>query len=402
MRAAALAALTAAATLAPLAVGPATAAAAVPKGPSGSAFYRAPASVVRGPAGTPIRARAVSRSSHNAVPGASRTLLVLYRSRTAAGRATATSGLVSLPRGRAPRGGWPIVSFAHGTSGIADACAPSRDRRPSSVRANRAYLTPLLTRWLKRGYAVVRTDYQGLGTAGAHEYLVGRSEAAAVLDLATAARRLDRRVGRALIVAGHSQGGHAALWAGARARAVAPGLRLRGVVAYAPASNLADQIGLARAYVTPGFGYSALIGLIVRGLDEAGQVDPREALSDAALALYPSTLTTCIGELSGLSSWGRLSPRAVLRSDYDTARIAGVLRAQGPETLRFGRIPVYVAQGTADQTVLPVFTRSLVAKLRAGGARSVSDRTFSGADHGTIITRAAASSTAWMARRLGR
>ena len=80
------------------------------------------------------------------------------------------SGTVSVPKGRAPKGGWPVISWGHGTTGIADACAPSRDSASNPAHGLIDYAYPLLQRWLKAGYAVVRTDYQGLGTPGAHPY----------------------------------------------------------------------------------------------------------------------------------------------------------------------------------------------------------------------------------------
>lgn len=395
---AALAGLAAAALIV---LAPSPAVAAVPAGPSGAAFYVPPAPLPAGPHGTPIRARALPASSPVAVPGAARSVLVLYRSRGVTGGATAVSGVVHVPRGRAPKGGWPVVSYAHGTSGIADVCAPTRDPGSGALSAYHRYVFPLLTRWLQRGYAVVRTDYEGLGTPGEHPYLIGRSQGAAVLDMVRAARRLDRRIGTRLVVAGHSQGGHAALWAGSMARSFTPELRLRGTVAYAPASNLADQLPLARALTGPGGGLSGLIGLIARGLDVAGRLDPAAYLSAAALDRYPETLTACVGDLGRPSSWGALAPAELLRPEADgTARLVAALRAEGPETLRFGRAPVLIEQGSADTTVLPPFTLSLVQKLRAGGARAITHRTRTGVDHVAIVSRAARGSTDWIARRL--
>ena len=74
-----------------------------------------------------------------------------------------------------------------------------------------------LDAWLKAGFAVVRTDYQGLGTPGTHEYLVGQDEGHSVLDIVRAARQVDSTLGKRVIIGGHSQGGHAALWAAALA-----------------------------------------------------------------------------------------------------------------------------------------------------------------------------------------
>jgi dipeptidyl aminopeptidase/acylaminoacyl peptidase len=134
--------------------------------------------------------------------------LLLYRSSGVTGKRTAVSGTLAVPKGRAPKGGWPLISWAHGTTGIADRCAPSRggDAAP-----------PLLERWLKAGYAIARTDYEGLGTPGDHPYLNGRSEGSALLDAARAARRLDKRIGKRFLLAGHSQGGQAVLWAASMA-----------------------------------------------------------------------------------------------------------------------------------------------------------------------------------------
>ena len=83
---------------------------------------------------------------------------------------------------------------------------------------------PEFNGWLKHGYAIAQTDYQGLGTPGLHLYLIGRAEGASVVDIATAAHRLIAGVGTRFAIAGHSQGGQAALFAAAQARADAPGL----------------------------------------------------------------------------------------------------------------------------------------------------------------------------------
>ena len=126
------------------------------------------------------------------------------------------------------------MSWAHGTTGIADVCAPSRNPKGPYT----FYAAKQFGAWLKAGYAVANTDYEGLGTPGIHPYLVGRSEGRGVVDIVRAARQLDGRLSRRYVIAGHSQGGHAALFAAALAPHWAPDLRLRGVAAFAPASHL--------------------------------------------------------------------------------------------------------------------------------------------------------------------
>ena len=123
---------------------------------------------------------------------AASTKLVLYTSVTPKGKRVAVSGSVSVPKGKPPKHGWPVISFAHGTTGTADVCAPSRNRKGNPARAYISYIDPELNAWLKAGYAVVRTDYQGLGTPGPHPYLIGKAEGRSVLDIVRAARRWTR------------------------------------------------------------------------------------------------------------------------------------------------------------------------------------------------------------------
>src|SRR4051812_12798832 len=172
---------------------PATAAAKVRKGPAGTAFYTPPSHLHGKGHGGLIWARRLAGAA--ALHGGSANKLLLYRSVSARGKAVAVSGTVALPKGHAPKGGWPIVAYAHGTTGIADACAPTRDSAGNPAHGLIAYAYPLLQRWLKAGYAVVRTDYEGLGTPGVHAFLNGHGEGYSVLDSVRAARKLDKRLG---------------------------------------------------------------------------------------------------------------------------------------------------------------------------------------------------------------
>src|SRR3954451_25146477 len=217
----------------------APAAAKVPSGPAGTAFYT-PAKGVPGKHGTPIWQRKLTGPA--VLKSAKSNTLLLYSSTSTGGQAVPVSGDVAIPKGKAPKGGWPVITWAHGTTGIADICAPSI----AGTQAN--YDSPLLNKWLKAGYAVVRTDYEGLGvTTEPHPYLIGTSEGRSVLDMARAARALNKSLGKPLLIAGHSQGGHAALWAAALAKKWTPELKLKGTVAFAPASNVGEQGALLRA-----------------------------------------------------------------------------------------------------------------------------------------------------------
>ncbi|HET8756339.1 MAG TPA: lipase family protein [Solirubrobacteraceae bacterium] len=170
------------------------------KAPEGAAFYTPPKHL-HGKHGGLIWAR--RQKGSDALKGARRNTLLLYRSKGLSGSLTAVSGSLAIPKGKPPKGGWPVITYAHGTTGSADACAPTRGYDAGSLVS---YAYPLLKRWLKAGYAVVRTDYDGLGTPGVHGYLVGRSEGGSVLDAVRAARAFDHRLSKRFVIAGHSQG----------------------------------------------------------------------------------------------------------------------------------------------------------------------------------------------------
>ena len=109
----------------------------VTKGPKGLKFYKPPKKLPK-EHGTLIWARKAT----GLVPlaDAKYTKLVLYSSRTPQGAKTAVSGSVSVPKGKVPKGGWPVITWAHGTTGVADACAPSRNSVTSPAQASISYI----------------------------------------------------------------------------------------------------------------------------------------------------------------------------------------------------------------------------------------------------------------------
>ena len=364
------------------------------KAPSGLRFYTPPRPLPKGKPGDVIWSRPASRQA--SLSAASRNVVVLYRSADAAGRPIAVSGLVALPKGKAPKGGWPVISWSHGTTGIADACAPSRDAAGSPVRAYVEYVHPVLNAWLKAGYAVVRTDFQGLGTPGMHPYLIGASEANGAIDIVRAARRLDARVGRDWVSAGHSQGGQAALFAGAAGPGRAPELRLRGVAAFAPASHVREQVDAAKLFTTPS-GLSGLGALFVGALVSTGKVQAADVLGPKALPLFGQVDRLCLPQLAAATSWGALAPAEILRDGADLTTARAIFDAMNP-ALKI-KAPVLLLQGDADTTVFKPFTDQLLTELQAKGD-AVDYRVAAGVDHGTIVSAEQAATTTWLRQRL--
>ncbi|HEX3277049.1 MAG TPA: lipase family protein [Thermoleophilaceae bacterium] len=142
------------------------------------------------------------------IPGTtSRAFKLTYVTTNARGKRALSSGMVFVPKGKAPRGGWPVISWAHGTSGLGDKCAPSRVG-PALPHRDRPYLA----NWMREGYAIVASDYVGLGTPGLPAYLNGRSEAHNIVDIVKAGRSYLGNLSRRWVVIGQSQGAGASIY----------------------------------------------------------------------------------------------------------------------------------------------------------------------------------------------
>ncbi len=323
-----------------------------------ASFYRVPSAVPERPPGTVFRKHRMEGAGFEA-------WVVLYHSRSREDQDVLVSGVVAIPDGTPPRGGFPLVSFGHGTTGFTDAAAPSR----SGNTGTPATFAELLRHLLSRGYAFAATDYEGLGTPGPLQYEVALSAGRSVLDMARAARRLTgNAVGSRVALVGHSEGGHAVLAAGELARRYAPELELRGVVASAPGANLPAIV--RRRYSTPTtlLNVVALIGNwhrvygapVDRILSPAGLHDIREIAADR------------IDRIDRRSDPFKADPLRV-------PPWPGLLRLNTPGAERT-RAPILLLVGTADEQVPADTNLALAERLRKAGD-SVRLREFEGANH---------------------
>ena len=164
---------------------------------------------------------------------------VVYRSTEGdTGAPTEVSGAVFTPGGTPPPGGWPVIAYGHGTLGIDEPCGPSLS---PSLLGSVTWVTNLVA----AGYAVAAADYQGLGLAGIHPYLDARTAGLNLIDSVRALRRTFDGVSERWAALGGSQGGGAAWAAGEQAATYAPEMRPVGVVALAPAADVAGLVDLA-------------------------------------------------------------------------------------------------------------------------------------------------------------
>jgi len=197
----------------------------LPAVPDGALYYPAVDAIAAAKPGELIATLEIQ------APQGTRAWFVVYGSSGLDDDPVAVSGIVMAPETDPGAGGYPVVAWAHGTTGTADTCAPSK-QGPSDIPAE---VLALVT----QGYVVTATDYEGLGTPGIHPYLIGKSEGRSVLDSIRAAQALpEAHAGAEAVVIGHSQGGHAALWSAELAPSYASGLSLLGAVAASPPTDL--------------------------------------------------------------------------------------------------------------------------------------------------------------------
>jgi pimeloyl-ACP methyl ester carboxylesterase len=153
---------------------------------------------------------------------------ILYLSQLGNGKKVVSSGLIFVPKSQSTH---HIVAWAHGTIGMGDQCAPSRN--PSEI----SFLNWVPT-MLARGWTVTATDYYGLGTPGTERYLIGNDQARDVLNSVRAAKQFDPQTTSDYVLFGHSQGGQAALFASQLAPQYLPEFQLKGTTIGAPATLL--------------------------------------------------------------------------------------------------------------------------------------------------------------------
>jgi hypothetical protein len=343
-------------------------------------LYAVPDPLPPGPPGALVRAVPIAGPS---VLPDSPAWAVLYHSRDFDGRDVAVSGVVVAPPGPAPAGGRPVVVWGHGSSGLADRCAPSR---AGVVGAFGRWLGGLLL----QGDVVAATDYQGLGTPGPARSAIGLSAGHAVLDAARAARGLDAGASGRVVLDGHSEGGHAVLWAAELAGGYAPELRVLGVAASAPGAELAA--GLRAAGSGPATLTSGAM-LIVVAWSDAYRL-PLDVLTPAGRKAVDRVRSTCLEELAAGPAVVAVRP-----SDLLTTPPWPKLLARNTPGHAATPAPIFLAQGADDDRVTPALTRLLVQRLCRLGD-TVALRTYQHTGHFDVPEVASPDVLAWIGDRL--
>ncbi|CAI3105403.1 alpha/beta fold hydrolase [Acinetobacter baumannii] len=359
------------------------------------------------PSGTPTNniqnpvVKVEAYTSTNLGSVAAESSILTYKMLGQSGQEVQATSLVFTPNTPPPVGGWPIVVWAHGTTGVADACAPSKAALADSTK-------DLISKLLAAGYVVVAPDYEGLGTPGIHPFLNVKSEAFSITDAVVATRNyLSQRnllTSKKWVTVGHSQGGHAAL--GAAQYASRAQLDYKGTVAVAPASNLGSilvdgEAQVANAPIDIKIGtyaqldtYTALVTAGIRNTQSSfdyGQVFTSQISSIAAQAE-----NLCSGPLygafyEGMSNYakdhnGTLDGFTRTQPNFMAVPLVKTFLEKDSQPLQVKvTTPIIIYQGIADPTVPKLATDLLIANATAVGTK-INNYVTGNWDHGTAMS----------------
>lgn len=338
-------------------------------------FYVVPDPLPAGEPGELIRVQEVSSTATDV------TVRIMYHSRDGLNRDRAVTGMLTYPLADAPPEGWPVISHAHGTTGLGSKCAPSRSGRP-------------VWNWNIPAVAV-ESDYIGMGPVGeVHAYMSRASEGNSVIDAVRAARNLEGTgAGTRWLTIGGSQGGHGAQSAHELGALRAPELELLGTVSMAPAAMFLRTYGPLDSLVHRVVGAMGVIGVS----SEHPDLDPADYASAAGLQALEASKTECTTQVTA----------NVLSVPFEDFYDRDPMATEPARSIVNGNdvghyradAPLLLVQGTADITVVPERTRDLNARLCANG--QVTEYVeVPGADHGNVGSMYSAEIRSWLEARL--
>lgn len=359
------------------------------------------------PSGTPTNniqnpvVKVEAYTSTNLGSVAAESSILTYKMLGQSGQEVQATSLVFTPNTPPPVGGWPIVVWAHGTTGVADVCAPSKAALADSTK-------DLISKLLAAGYVVVAPDYEGLGTPGIHPFLNVKSEAFSITDAVVAARNyLSQRnllTSKKWVTVGHSQGGHAAL--GAAQYASRAQLDYKGTVAVAPASNLgfiliAGEQSVANATLDKKISmyaqldtYTALVTAGIRNTQPT--FDYPQVFTPQISSIAQQAETICSGPLgqtfgAGMTQYatehnGTLDGYTRTQPNFMAVPLVKTFLDKDSQPLQVKvTTPIIIYQGLADSTVPKVATDILISNATVVGTK-INSYVTGNWDHGTAMS----------------
>ena len=334
-------------------------------------FYTLPDDLPPGDPGELIRMVPIQSA-----PAGTNAWRLIYHTRDLADADVPASAVLIVPDYPVPDGGRTVVSWGHPTTGAVTRCGPSLGFDPFLGIEGMDAL-------LELGYAIVATDYPGMSVAGPSSYLIGATEGNSMLDAVRAAQQIDvAAVGSRVVLWGHSQGGHAALFAAQRAADYASELELMAVAVAAPAADLtdllSDDIGDHSGVAIASLAFTAYE---VAYADQYSKADMQAILTPTGQEVAPQIADLCLltenDEVQALAD--PVVNDFVTANPSDTEPWKTMIADNSAGGAPIG-VPVFVGQGLADELVVPSSNADYVAALCAAG-ESVEFHEFPGITH---------------------
>ena len=290
---------------------------------------------------------------------------------------TVVSAAYYEPKGDPPANGWPLIAWAHGTTGLADICAPS-------VRTRYMFEIKYLDTWLAQGFAVVATDYQGLGTPGPHPYMQARPAAYSVLDSVRAVLRDQPHLANRIVIAGLSQGAHAAFSTGGYAPIYAIGTQHTSDHRpwYSVSQPRFSQPTLGRGdrpkdRPDQTVAYNLYLALVMQQRDPTLAAD--RVITARGLPLLDLARASCVGALFYDVTSAGLNRANTLEAINYRDEYLKILPGMEYPTVRL-TAPLFVGAGENDRDV-PVTRQLKLVKSACAAGTVVEAHVYRGLDH---------------------
>ena len=273
------------------------------------------------------------------------TFRILYHSLSAQGKDVAVSGVVLVPDGEPPAGGWPVIAWAHDFTGSARQCAPSLLKNLNEG--------PLLSMYASLGYAVVAADYAGLGTNFPHAAFDTRSNAMDLIFSIPAARAALPQLGEKWVVAGYSQGASVAV-------GVAEAVGEIGDANYLGAVSIAGVAEPEEMFERFALGPEhSMLAILAQGVKTVyPEFRIEEVLAEKAIPLYKYISHSC-----DAGSGPRVAPNEMLKPGWEKDPYIKKFWERNRLGWKPARGPLLVISGEADIAVPAALTARAVGRL---------------------------------------
>jgi pimeloyl-ACP methyl ester carboxylesterase len=347
------------------------------------AFYSVPQPLPSGPPGALIKWQKLPSAGIDGT-----VYRVMYTSESVLDKKVAVTGLVIVPRTPPPAGGYPVVSWGHGTNGMAESCAPSLD--PSQA-------VPETNQLLDQGFEVTASDYQGEGTPGLLPYIVGVSAARNTIDIVRAARHLAAaHASDNYVVWGHSEGGQTAMFTLEIGPSYAPEIHMKGVVAGAPPSQFSLVYDFLKT--SPFRYYLFMVAGAYNSAYGSRRAPVSEVLTPLGVSLLPDLEKGCADYLAGVIDRYNITQIAK-GNPFDVPAWRTLLAANDPESFDTASpVPLLMIQGGADEQI-PVISTQILAQHLCGVGQDLERWIYPGQSHAGVIAPSFGDMVHWIKDR---